>query len=787
VRLAQAFTNQIAVALHNARLALKEREAQTAARRQLDRLSELSRVTELLLASHDLPSVEKVIVEAAVALSGARASVLALVKPGQQRLLMAATHGDMHGWFDSFADPHLDAAFAHPSPTGEAIVGGKTVLVSDYLARPAVTEAQVLAGAAGVRSLIAAPVRKSGSLLGMLWVADTQPKSLIEEDALVIESLADQAALALEQARLLDESHTLQVIAAELASTREPAAMIEAIVDRSAAALSADGCALWLAGHDRQRLVLGAASGLSPRFWSGMVRLMADDPPSAAAAYRGMMGMTQPVYNADDPARVRQMSAALADILAEEGVTSALRLPLFEPEGDVAGMLALYHRRNRVYSDSELRLAQAFADQIAVGLHNSRLAEKQREAQGSAKRQLERLTAITRITERLLGATELDSVLRVVVESAARLSGASGAMVGLVDDEGRRLQAVAFQGEPRAFYEQFGSPLLDEAYLRDTATGRALASGVAVVVEDYTAWPAQHPARQETIEQGVRAFVAAPLLLAGRPIGALWIHDTRPRTFAPDDVALVEALADQAALAIEHARLAQQGQDAAVLEERTRLARDLHDSVTQSVFSLGMMARAAQTQFARGSDRLGTTLDRIAELSGDALREMRALLFELQPTGLAEEGLTGALRRLADAVRTRTELDVCFEGATSVRLSASVETAAFRIVQEALANATKHAKATSISIVLEESPAMVQICVEDNGVGFDPAAPVVQSTDGTTGGMGMRTMHERAAASGLLLRISSAPGTGTTVTVEAPRPHEGEEPAEAAAGGGARG
>src|SRR5262249_52802766 len=152
--------------------------------------------------------------------------------------------------------------------------------------------------------------------------------------------------------------------------------------------------------------------------------------------------------------------------------------------------------------------------------------------------------------------------------------------------------------------------------------------------------------------------------------------------------------------------------------------------VTQSVFSLGMLARAAQTQFSRGSAQLGSTLDRIAGLSQDALREMRALLFELQPSGLAEEGLVGALPKLAAAVRTRTDLEVIFAGRSRVRLAPEVETAVFRITQEALANAAKHAQATSILVRLSRRGNQLRVTVRDNGVGFDLKAPVVESADG---------------------------------------------------------
>jgi signal transduction histidine kinase len=250
----------------------------------------------------------------------------------------------------------------------------------------------------------------------------------------------------------------------------------------------------------------------------------------------------------------------------------------------------------------------------------------------------------------------------------------------------------------------------------------------------------------------------------------LWVNDVRPHDFTAEDVTLVQALADQAALAIDHARLVRRGQDAAVLEERTRLARDLHDSVTQSVFSLGMLAKAAQTQHERRSPALDGTLDRIAQLSQDALKEMRALLFELQPTGLAEEGLAAALEKLVAAFRVRVDLAVTLYGDTDLRLPADVETAVFRIVQEALNNAAKHARATEVTVTVAVLEDRLRVTVEDDGVGFDMEAPAGEA-DGSSG-LGMRSMRDRAAAAGLTLRVTSSPGRGTLVSVEAPLPEE---------------
>ena len=435
----------------------------------------------------------------------------------------------------------------------------------------------------------------------------------------------------------------------------------------------------------------------------------------------------------------------------------------------VIGMLVLAHAEPAFYTPRHAALVTAIANQAAAAIENARLYEEARAAQAAAARQLERLTTLARITERLLTTVDLDEVLRVVVEAAARLSCTAGAMVSLIEQDGRMLRGAAFHGPMESMFAQHkaGRPL-DHVYLTGSASGRALVQGKVVVVEDYLTWPASMPGRDSTVAAGVRAFIVAPLRVGGETIGLLWVGDPAPHTFAPEDVKLVEALADQAALAIEHTRLVRRSQDAAVLEERARLARDLHDSVTQSVFSLGMLTRAAQTQHARGLPALGPTLERVGALAQEALAEMRALLFELRPGALAEEGLAGALDKLIASARVRTDMAITYSAASETRLPAEVETAIVRIVQEALGNAAKHARATQVSVTLAEQDGRLTVEVADNGRGFDPDTPVATSADGRSGGMGLRSMRERAAAAGLTLQVTSAPGAGTRITIVAP-------------------
>jgi len=233
------------------------------------------------------------------------------------------------------------------------------------------------------------------------------------------------------------------------------------------------------------------------------------------------------------------------------------------------------------------------------------------------------------------------------------------------------------------------------------------------------------------------------------------------------ELAFYDALADQAAVAVTNARLASQARQAAALLERTRLARELHDSVSQALFSMTMHARAAQLSMAKaGVDQdgpLGRSVAELAELTRGALAEMRALIFELRPAALAEEGLVAALRKQAAALSAREEVAITVEGPEQrLELSAEVEEHLYRIVSEALHNVVKHACADAATVSVTAQTSILRVTVADDGAGFDPGAE-------HAGQLGLATMTERAEAIGAELTITSAPGTGTTVAVSLPQ------------------
>ncbi|MGD9894685.1 MAG: GAF domain-containing protein, partial [Dehalococcoidia bacterium] len=605
------------------------------------------------------------------------------------------------------------------------------------------------------------PLILDDRLVGAMVVYRHVPLRPVVRDALAL--LAQQAALALEHARLIDESQTLQEVAAGLAATRDADALAATVVRRTAAAFGADAGAIWLIDDRRERLHPIAVHGLSDAF---LRRMTQAGQETVTLTFADLQRDPRPRYSDTAAAAIRSADPWLADALAQERILGVLRLPLLAPDNQTAGMLVLYHRNERRYSANEIRFAQTFANQIAVALQNARLAEQERRAQAAAARRLDRLTAVHQITEQLLTTTEQETVLRVVVEAATRLSDGATGIIALLDAGGERMTLAAADGPLASdLLQAFPDIVLDEPTRSSTAMGRAIGMGKTVVVEDYQSWPMESAVRDRSLALGVRSFIAAPLRAGGRSLGLLWVGETAARPFADEDVMLIEALADQAALAIEHTRLVVRGQEAAVLEERARLARDLHDSVTQSLFSVSMLTSAALTQYARNAPALATTLDRAEHLAQEALTEMRALLYELRPEALTAEGLAAALEKLVDAVRMRTDVPITFTAACDQRLAPEIETAIFRIVQESLANAVKHARASSIQVTLVQVVGGLTAIVADDGTGFDPTT--APGPPDRRGGLGLRSMRERATAGGLVLDIQSAPGRGTAVTIRA--------------------
>jgi signal transduction histidine kinase len=338
-----------------------------------------------------------------------------------------------------------------------------------------------------------------------------------------------------------------------------------------------------------------------------------------------------------------------------------------------------------------------------------------------------------------------EAVLEIVCAEAQQLTGATGSAVLLVEDATWLRVAYSRETEP-AFFDRIPvagslagiSVRQNEPFLTNAPAG-----------ESYEYLQGERPT----------AFLSVPLHANGDVIGVLEVID-KPGGFVKDDIRIVSLFANQAAINIEHARLNQEAGQVAVLEERQRLARELHDSVVQSLYSMALYADAAALALTAGKQDVTVNyLHELRDTARSAMYDMRLLIFELHPPTLEQDGLVTALRVRLASVEAQAGVHAELEVEGERRLPIMIEQELYRIVQEALNNIMKHARAQYVMVRVQFNDGNVCLQVHDDGAGFDPRS--VENS----GGMGLHSFTARAAKIGGRVTVESQPGQGTTVTV----------------------
>ena len=349
----------------------------------------------------------------------------------------------------------------------------------------------------------------------------------------------------------------------------------------------------------------------------------------------------------------------------------------------------------------------------------------------------------------------VEPVLQRLVDSARELAGARYAAIGVPDGEGGFArfitsgmsdELVAAMGPLPRTHGMLGAMLEADRPHRteDIRRDRRFRGW----------WPRAHPQ--------MRSFLGVPIVARGGNIGAFYLTDkVGAEAFDAEDQQLIEMLAAHAAIAIENARLYERSRELTVVEERNRVARELHDSVTQNLFGVVLAAESAATLLDRDPATARVQLQRVQELARAGMEELRSLIFELRPAALADEGLAATLRKHLGVLRRVHDQEIALHVAGTPRLNGSADGDVFRIAQEAVNNALHHARASRIDVGLDARNGTLVLTVDDDGVGFDPAAPALRARR-----LGLTSMEERARALGGALRIESRPGEGTRVRLE---------------------
>lgn len=531
---------------------------------------------------------------------------------------------------------------------------------------------------------------------------------------------AMQGRLRAQQTRTALMLHAVQTASGSL----DLVAVLERLAASMVTSLGVRACAIYLLDADSGRLWPralcgspddGGAADLAARTLS-----LAESPLLA----RALAGRA-PVLCAD-PAHDGGLSAEVAAAL---GRSPLLAVPIAAGTRVLGIALVLPRPGGEPLDQAAINMAWGVATAAALAVDNARLYEETRQRLAESE-------SFGRVSAALAQQAPLADLLDLVCRETCQLTHAAGSAIYL-DDGGGDMRVVTFTGPPP-----------------DADCLAARGSLVALLVGRGRPLLRRCP---EGGREGCGGVITVPLRVKGAVIGALQATQ-KAGGFSPDDLRILGRFADKATLAIEHARLLQQEEALAVLRERQRLARELHDSVAQSLYSISLYAGAAASLLGEG--RAEAAAEHLGELKGmtrQALGEMRQLIFELRPAIVEQEGLAAAVQARLQSVERRSGLQVEWQVEGVEQLEAEQARELYGIAQESLNNVLKHSRARKLRACLRFQGAGVQMEIADDGVGFDPR---------TAGrGLGLRGMRERAAAIGADLHLSSRPGKGTSVRV----------------------
>jgi signal transduction histidine kinase len=454
---------------------------------------------------------------------------------------------------------------------------------------------------------------------------------------------------------------------------------------------------------------------------------------------------------------LRKVSAEVGGESVLDKIGSFLTVPLMARE-QLVGILTLVHGEKGYYTQQRVDVAMAFAAQAAVAIENARLFSTEQE-------RVEQLRIINQVSQTIAGILDVEGLLRETAALIHQKFAYYHVGIGLVEGDCVVDRAWAGSGQPR-FAAEPGSG--EDEFVpnrlrvgKDGLSGRAAATGLPIIAPDVSRDSRYYPlAGLET-----RSEMVVPIISKDEVIGVIDIQSQTLDQFDQSDLDMMQSLANQLAVAIENARLYESAGQLAALEERQKLARELHDSVSQALYGIALGTRTARTVVERidmaegDKPKLVEPLDYVLAQADAGLAEMRALIFELRPESLQTEGLVAALRKQTAALQARHQIPVAVEFGSEPDMPIQKKEMLYRVAQEAMHNIVKHARATSaeVRLVTDNGRILLEVC--DNGQGFD-------MTQEFPGHLGLKSMRERVEKAGGILTVASDVGGGTRIQVK---------------------
>jgi nitrate/nitrite-specific signal transduction histidine kinase len=419
-----------------------------------------------------------------------------------------------------------------------------------------------------------------------------------------------------------------------------------------------------------------------------------------------------------------------------------------------------FQQRIEVNTGDEIEM---LADQF--NLMSEKLDDSYSSLEKKVEERTHELATLNAIAARVSSSLNLNEIMADALERimevtgmehgiAYRIAGGEGGTVSNgTDPEEAHLRVMAFRGLPPAFAD-FG----DGLPLSRSAAGVAGRRGEPVIWT-LAELPTESALRDRLVTLGVEQIIAIPLIAKGRLVGSLNLSTNESQIYPPEQIAFLKTIGQHIGVAVENAHLYEQAEQTAIVAERGRLARELHDAVTQTLFSANLIADVIPRIWRRDPEEGMQSLEELRQLTRGALAEMRTLLLEMRPEALDRSDIKSLLTQLAEAFMGRVRVPVSLVIQGDCELTHEVKIVFYRVAQEALNNIAKHSGARQIELHLECQPDHMNLCIQDDGLGFEADSL-------TPDHMGMGIMRERANSIGASLKIESQIGQGTTVELD---------------------
>ncbi len=447
------------------------------------------------------------------------------------------------------------------------------------------------------------------------------------------------------------------------------------------------------------------------------------------------------------------------DLMREHGIISGMSVIIQTPER-AFGVLSGHTSQQRTFSIDDVHFLEAIANILATAI-------ARQQAYDLLGRRVEERTSELRmlldITHDAAATLDLQPLVGLILDRVKEVVDYTGAALFVLDDSGEGLNLLRYQGPIPQHTLAYRWSLATHPHAHEVVT-RARPVIINDVYSDHPLAEAFRRASKSDLGElrsDWGSWMGVPMMLRDRVIGMLSVEIDQVNAYTGRHAELLLAVADHAAMAVENARLYERARGLAALEERQKLARELHDSVSQALFGIGLGARTARALLDRDPSKVADPLDYVVSLAEAALTEMRALIFELRPDALQQDGLVGILDKQAAALAARHKLNIETDLGSEPDTTLEVKEALYRIGQEALHNAVRHAHATTIWVRLNQAGQGLTLEILDNGVGFDPEGSF-------PGHLGLQSMRERAARMGAVILVESAPGEGARLQVIVP-------------------